>query len=332
MIQVVTPNPGYYPRSYDKLPRMFGDKANRVKWRSKQSLDYSYLYYYCKDMADYFVQLEDDITAEPGYINKMKNYIKLNSDKRWSVLEFGSRGFIGMTYRGEHLASLAKFVRFFYWLMPVDWLFRHYNDMYLYHRSKRFILRPFIFKHVGKYSSLVGQIRKVEGSARKGDQHTSNMPGRRRYQQGGNPSAVMSTTIKNHHGFNRIANPYLTNRVVYWGKHPEINDTITIQFKESQQISRFVAASGNQKNKFDRFYSTELYLSKTKGVDSQCKNFELVGSFDGSLIDHTFKPSPVETVWCLRILLTKVYQRRWLIVEEIAVLKDDITPKTAKHN
>lgn len=315
--------------SYENLPRMFGDKPERVKWRSKQSLDYSYLYYYCKDMADYFVQLEDDIDAVPGYIKKMKAFIKLNSKNRWSVLEFGSRGFIGMTYRGEHLASLAKFVRFFYWLMPVDWLFRHYNDMYLYHRSKRYVLRPSIFKHVGKFSSLVGQIRRVEGSAgKKGSgQHTS-VAGRRRFQQGGNPLAVISTTIKTYHGFNRIGNPYLTNKAVYWGKNPQVNDTITIQFKEPQQISRFVAASGSHRYQNDRFYGTELYLSKTKHVGTQCQNFEKVSSFDGALIDHTFKPAPVEGVWCLRIVLTKVRRRQWLMVEEVAVLKNQLQTST----
>ena len=49
IIQVVAPDKSYYPKNLDNLPRLFGDKQDRVRWRSKQCLDYSYLYYYCKE-------------------------------------------------------------------------------------------------------------------------------------------------------------------------------------------------------------------------------------------------------------------------------------------
>ena len=327
MIQVVTPNLGFYPNKFDKLPRTYGDSVHRVAWRSKQSLDYAYLYYYCKDMGEYFVQLEDDIRAVDGYIEKMKSFIRINSHKKWSVLEFGSIGFIGMAYRGEHLESLAKFVRFFYWIMPVDWLFRYYNDIYLYQSTKRFAIKPSIFKHVGKFSSLAGQTRKVERNHKESSSDTFHVLGRRRYQKGPNPEAVISTTIKAHHGINKILNPYLGDGTVFWGKNPNQNDSIIIEFKEPHSISRIVIASGSVKYPHDRFYGTELYLSKKKRPNKNlpCEGFEMVDSFDRSLIDHVFQPAPAEGVRCLKIILTKLHRKCWLIVEEIAVLTNTST-------
>ena len=87
VIQVVVPDKKFYP-NMNNLPRMFGDKTERVKWRSKQCLDYSYLYYYSRNLSEYFVQLEDDIIAVDGYIAKMKEFMKKNENKKWSVLEF----------------------------------------------------------------------------------------------------------------------------------------------------------------------------------------------------------------------------------------------------
>lgn len=161
IIMIIEPNYSFYP-SFKRIPLLFGDKPARVQWRSKQALDYSFLYYQCKDLAEYFVQLEDDIVAVSNYLDIMKDFVKQHQKERWSVLEFGSRGFIGMMYKSKHLPALARFVRFFFWTMPVDWLFRAFNDIFLYRNSKRFKMDPPVFKHVGKISSLNGQFRRLE--------------------------------------------------------------------------------------------------------------------------------------------------------------------------
>ena len=154
-LRVIVSNPSFYP-NLDSLPRLYGDKPERVKWRSKQALDYAFLYYYAANSGEYFVQLEDDVIAVDNYFEKMKLHIDIYDGDKWSVLEFGARGFIGMTYRNRDLPVLAKFVRFFYWTMPVDWLFRAFNDIALYGNSKEFKLVPPLFKHVGMVSSLHG--------------------------------------------------------------------------------------------------------------------------------------------------------------------------------
>ena len=51
LLHVITALPEYYP-DLDNLPLLYGDDKNRVRWRSKQSLDYSFMYYYCADLGE----------------------------------------------------------------------------------------------------------------------------------------------------------------------------------------------------------------------------------------------------------------------------------------
>ena len=310
IIQVIAPDKSYYP-NLNNLPRMFGDKIERVKWRSKQSLDYSYLYYYSKNLAEYFVQLEDDIIAVDGFIGKMKEFIKKNENKKWSVLEFGKTGFIGMTYKSENLESLSKFVNFFFWIMPVDWLFRVYNDIYLHKNSNDFRIKPPVFKHIGKFSSLKGQIRKLD----------VDVKGRRRFQSPkGNPSARITSTMNEFYFQNGVENPYGKTDIM-WAEKPKNGDNIDILFSKEQNINRIVFASGTKEKK-DKFYKTKLYVSNSKEGEN-CMNYQLVGEFEKDIVDHKFT-STQELVWCVRLELKEVTTVKgkpdWLFLEEIAIL------------
>ena len=318
IIQVVAPDKSYYPKNLDNLPRLFGDKQDRVRWRSKQCLDYSYLYYYCKDMAQYFVQLEDDVIAIDDFMQKMRNFITKNEKRRWSVLEFGARGFIGMTYRGEHLESLAKFVRYFFWTMPVDLLFRVYNDIYLYKNPKTFRIKEPLFLHIGKFSSLDGQERKLE------DLKDVPLVGRRRFQSGkGNPEAVIQSDLSEFYQNNFLENPY-SNKGVMWTTKPHDGDTLTITFNSPQKVKRIVISSGMAGHEKDSFYETKLYISKAKQfANSKCENFDLVKFYKEPLVDFTFDQLK-GNVRCIKLELSTVQKTKgipnWLIIEEIAIL------------
>ena len=41
-----------------------GDDMERVTWRSKQSLDFSFLMMYAKSRGTFYVQLEDDVLTK----------------------------------------------------------------------------------------------------------------------------------------------------------------------------------------------------------------------------------------------------------------------------
>lgn len=96
LIEVVAPNPSYYP-DLDKLRITLGDSPERVRWRSKQNLDFAFLMSYSQPKGTFYVQLEDDILAKPHYISEMKKFAieKIARKEPWFVLDFCQLGFIG---------------------------------------------------------------------------------------------------------------------------------------------------------------------------------------------------------------------------------------------
>ena len=56
------------------LKQTLGDDMERVTWRSKQALDFSFLMMYAKDRGTFYVQLEDDVlTKKVGYHGNIQN-------------------------------------------------------------------------------------------------------------------------------------------------------------------------------------------------------------------------------------------------------------------
>lgn len=69
----------------------------RVRWRSKQSLDFAFLMMYAYRRGMFYVQLEDDILAKKNYLSIMKEvaFSKIATKQQWFVLDFCQLGFIG---------------------------------------------------------------------------------------------------------------------------------------------------------------------------------------------------------------------------------------------
>lgn len=51
LIEVISPSPAYYP-NLDKLKITLGDSPERVRWRSKQNLDFAFLMSYCQPKGE----------------------------------------------------------------------------------------------------------------------------------------------------------------------------------------------------------------------------------------------------------------------------------------
>lgn len=96
LIEILSPPASYYP-NFEKLRLTLGDPLERVKWRSKQNLDFAFLMSYAQTKATFYVQLEDDILAKRGYITIMKQFALAKTAKQdpWFVLDFCQLGFIG---------------------------------------------------------------------------------------------------------------------------------------------------------------------------------------------------------------------------------------------
>lgn len=96
LIEVLSPPASYYP-NMDKLRITLGDSPERVKWRSKQNLDYAFLMAYSQPKGTFYVQLEDDLLVKRNFITIMKKFAMNETQKKdpWFLLDFCQLGFIG---------------------------------------------------------------------------------------------------------------------------------------------------------------------------------------------------------------------------------------------
>ena len=150
-IQIMqVPKTAYPP--LENLKRNYNDAPERVYWRSKQVVDFAFMFYYGKDLAKYYIQIEDDVICSLGIYTKIMSGIDQYKHKKWVTLEFSSLGFIGKLYRSSDLERLANFMLIFYDEQPVDYLFILFSQVLT--QKYRRIVRPAVFQHFGLHSSL----------------------------------------------------------------------------------------------------------------------------------------------------------------------------------
>ncbi|XP_062579182.1 alpha-1,3-mannosyl-glycoprotein 4-beta-N-acetylglucosaminyltransferase C-like isoform X2 [Saccostrea cucullata] len=157
-IQIVHPPHILYP-NFRLLERRFNDSPERVAWRSKQNLDYSYLMTYSQPLSKYYLQLEDDVIVTNNYTRKLKDFINRNPNK-WLFLRMSKLGFIGLLFKNSDLLKVAEFLRILFDEKPCDLLI---NDLRVIKgQTKDILLSPSLFQHMGVISSLKHQIRHVK--------------------------------------------------------------------------------------------------------------------------------------------------------------------------
>ncbi|KAI1234115.1 hypothetical protein IHE44_0003828 [Lamprotornis superbus] len=176
LLEVISPSPHFYP-DFSHLRESFGDPKERVRWRTKQNLDYCFLMMYAQSKGIYYVQLEDDIVAKPNYLSTMKNFALQQPSEEWMILEFSQLGFIGKMFKSLDLSLIVEFILMFYKDKPIDWLLDHIlwvkvcnpeKDAKHCDRQKanlRIRFKPSLFQHVGTHSSLAGKIQKLKSTS-----------------------------------------------------------------------------------------------------------------------------------------------------------------------
>ena len=111
-------------------PQNFGDSPWRVKWRSKQTLDFAFLAYFCSGLGQYYLHLEDDIQSDPDYYKIIKQ--DLNDEEimksPWIIRQYWYMGFIGKLIKNKYLKALADFWSLFYYEMPLDWIYSSFIE------------------------------------------------------------------------------------------------------------------------------------------------------------------------------------------------------------
>ncbi|XP_050315791.1 alpha-1,3-mannosyl-glycoprotein 4-beta-N-acetylglucosaminyltransferase B isoform X3 [Anthonomus grandis grandis] len=260
LIEVLSPAASYYP-DFDKVRITLGDPIERVKWRSKQNLDFAFLMSYSQPKGTFYVQLEDDILAKPHYITDMKNFAieKTSKKEPWFVLDFCQLGFIGKMFKSAELPWLITFFQMFYNDKPVDWLLDHLlytkvcnyeknNDVCKREKAKMWIhYKPSLFQHIGTHSSLKGKVQKLK------DKQFGKIA---LFFPHVNPEAEVTSAIKHYKQYT-LKRAYL-GETFFWGLLPQPGDQLTFKFTSPIPVKRFHFKSGNAEHPSDKFYNTTV--------------------------------------------------------------------------
>lgn len=289
LIEVISPPASYYP-DMRRLRPTLGDPPERVRWRTKQNLDFAFLMMYAQPKAMFYIQLEDDILAKPHFMSTMKSVAleRIANKKPWFVLDFCQLGFIGKMFRCVELPWLIQFFFMFYNDKPVDWLLDHLihtkscsldKDMKHCKKAKDELwihYKPSLFQHIGTHSSLKGKVQKLKdkqfGKVKLFFPHI-------------NPGAIVLSEIKAYKQYT-LKRAY-QGETFFWGLLPQPGDHLFFKFNNPVNITRYLFRSGNAEHPSDRFYNTTVevlpVLSPTAIYDNfnyTSDGFIIIGRFD----------------------------------------------------
>ncbi|KAM9357337.1 alpha-1,3-mannosyl-glycoprotein 4-beta-N-acetylglucosaminyltransferase B [Symphorus nematophorus] len=330
LLEVVSPSQYYYP-DFSSLRETFGDSKDRVKWRTKQNLDFSFLMLYAQDKGTYYVQLEDDVVAKSGYYNDMKTYTTQEASKQWLYLEFSQLGFIGKMFRTRDLPMIAEFFLMFHRDKPIDWLLDHIlwvkvcspeKDAKHCNEQKALLkqrYKPSLFQHVGLHSSLPGKMQHLKDK----DFGKQNL-----YQAHSNPAAEVSSSLK-HYQQHSLDRAY-KGQDFFWALTPTKDDYILFTFPQPVHISGYLFRSGNIETSGDKFHNTtvEVLPSDASAGDriandsssayKQSDNgFIIIGAFENGVAEGEIDEG-LQPISALR-LVVHTDADVWAVLSEILI-------------
>uniref|UniRef100_A0A3P8S1R8 Alpha-1,3-mannosyl-glycoprotein 4-beta-N-acetylglucosaminyltransferase B n=1 Tax=Amphiprion percula TaxID=161767 RepID=A0A3P8S1R8_AMPPE len=311
LMEVVSPSLFYYP-DFSRLTETFGDSKDRVKWRTKQNLDFSFLMLYAQDRGNYYVQLEDDVVAKAGYYSDMKTFATREESKPWLYLEFSQLGFIGKMFRTRDLPMIAEFFLMFHRDKPIDWLLDHILWVKVCNpeKNQKALLKqrykPSLFQHVGLHSSLPG-----------------NYFGKQiLYQAHQNPTADVSSSMKHYqqHSLDRL----YRGEDFFWALTPVQGDYVLLSFPKPIHISGYLFRSGNTETSRDQFYNTTVEVLPSSVIkDSSShfkesdKGFVIVGEFENGVAEGEVEEA-LQPVSAVR-LVVRSDSDVWAVLSEVFI-------------
>uniref|UniRef100_A0A6M2DW15 Putative alpha-13-mannosyl-glycoprotein 4-beta-n-acetylglucosaminyltransferase b n=1 Tax=Xenopsylla cheopis TaxID=163159 RepID=A0A6M2DW15_XENCH len=335
LLEVLAPHPSYYP-NLDKLRITLDDPIERVRWRTKQNLDFAYLMTYAQSKATFYVQLEDDILAKKNFISSMKNYAieKTARKEPWFALDFCQLGFIGKMFKSAELPWLITFFQMFYNDKPVDWLLDHLISTKICNwekdskhckkeKAKVWIhYKPSLFQHIGMHSSLKGKVQKLK------DKQFGKVP---LYIPHKNPPADVQTGVAAYKQ-NTLAKAYAGDGY-FWGLLPEPGDTLVFKFKQPIAIKSYLFRSGNAEHPSDRFYNTTIEILPASAAklisdvsprtNTTNDGYLPIGKFDSTGLAYgTLDDPDYGKIAAIRL---KVHgdSENWAILSEIHIVSED---------
>ena len=75
LIRVICAHPDFYP-NLTQLQSKYHDDRNRTQWRSKQVVDFAFMFSYAHNISSFYIQLEDDVITIPGYVDHVAEAVQ----------------------------------------------------------------------------------------------------------------------------------------------------------------------------------------------------------------------------------------------------------------
>ncbi|XP_071064823.1 alpha-1,3-mannosyl-glycoprotein 4-beta-N-acetylglucosaminyltransferase A isoform X2 [Dasypus novemcinctus] len=301
LVEVISPPESYYP-DFTNLKETFGDSKERVRWRTKQNLDYCFLMMYAQEKGVYYIQLEDDIIVKQNYFHIIKNFALQLSSEEWMILEFSQLGFIGKMFQAPDLTLIVEFIFMFYKEKPIDWLLDHIlwvkvcnpeKDAKHCDRQKanlRIRFRPSLFQHVGLHSSLTGKLQKLTDK----DYMKPLL-----LKIHVNPPAEVSTSLKVYQG-HTLDKTYV-GEDFFWAINPTAGDYILFKFDKPVSVESYLFHSGNSEHPGDILLNTTVdvlpFKSKELEISKETKDKLLedgyfrIGKFENGVAEGLVDPN-----------------------------------------
>ncbi|XP_036158106.1 alpha-1,3-mannosyl-glycoprotein 4-beta-N-acetylglucosaminyltransferase A isoform X2 [Myotis myotis] len=293
LVEIISPPGSYYP-DLTNLKTTFGDSKERVRWRTKQNLDYCFLMMYAQEKGIYYIQLEDDIIAKPNYFNTIKNFALQLSSEEWMILEFSQLGFIGKMFQAPDLTLIVEFIFMFYKEKPIDWLLDHILWVKVCNPEKdadKDYMKPLLLKiHV-------------------------------------NPPAEVSTSLKVYQG-HTLEKTYM-GEDFFWAITPTAGDYILFKFDKPVNVESYLFHSGNQEHPGDILLNTsvEVLPFKSEGLEisKETKDKRLedgyfrIGKFENGVAEGMVDPS-LNPIAAFRLSVIQ-NSAVWAILNEIHIKK-----------
>ncbi|XP_071088522.1 alpha-1,3-mannosyl-glycoprotein 4-beta-N-acetylglucosaminyltransferase B-like [Haliotis cracherodii] len=334
LLEVIAPPSGFYP-DLDHLKETFGDSKERIRWRTKQNLDYSFLMLYARSRGVYYVQLEDDVMAKPGYLSIMKSFAYQQKTDDWLLLEFSALGFIGKMFKSADIPLVVEFFLMFYAEKPIDWLLdhllqvkvcspekdhKHCNRMKLQVRRR---FKPSLFQHVGLTSSLKGKVQKLKDK----DFGKQGL-----YRAHVNPAATLGSSLKTYQKYT-LVKAYI-GETFYWATSPSEGDVIDVKLNPPILLEKFLFRTGNTDHTDDRVYDGTIEVLPETPPDNPVhlpkldfapgekqtkeEGYYILGVFDDQGICEGDVPEDLGKIAVLRIHFQSD-SNHWLVISEIHV-------------
>lgn len=311
LIHIIETSSSVYP-SFINLHRTYNDSMERVHWRSKQVIDFAFLFNYSLHLSNYFLLLEDDVLCAPHFITAIHEFINFQQDN-WVSLTFTGFLIIGRLLKTSDLPRLVSFLMLFYSEKPIDLLILQFIDL-LVPLQKTINRRiPSLFQHIGTYSSLDGKIQKLKDKTFIG---TANK------FEATNPIADIITTISTYENYYpELA--YNSGFGYFWGQSPNANDTFDIIFHKPSLIEHIYIETGSKDHSKDILYhgvvETGFHFLKMQSNNKPiCSNYTIVGTFKNGKADINPLIHQNLPIQCIRIRVLQK-QNNWLVISQIAV-------------